>query len=47
MRSSWLFERFPDFDNFDDTFVENEEEWTSEIAHYIDGHIDEFAKIEQ
>lgn len=42
-----LFERFPDFDDFDDTFVENEEEWTSEIAHYIDGHIDEFAKIEQ
>ncbi len=42
-----LFERFPEFDDFDDTFVENEEEWTSEIAHYIDEHIDEFAKIEK
>jgi hypothetical protein len=40
-----LFEQFPDFDEYDDDFVENEEKWTSEIAHYIDNNIDSFAKI--
>ena len=40
-----LFERFPVFDDFDDTFVEHEEEWTAAIAQYIDGHIEEFAEI--
>ena len=33
------------FDDFDDTFVEHEEEWTAAIAQYIDGHIEEFAEI--
>ncbi len=41
-----LFERFPEFDDLDDAFVENEEEWTAAIAHYIDGHIDSFARID-
>ena len=40
-----LFEQFPDFDEYDDDFVENEEKWTSEIAHYVDDNIDTFAKI--
>ena len=40
-----LFERLPIFDDFDDTFVEHEEEWTAAIAQYIDGHIEEFAEI--
>lgn len=40
-----MFERFPEFDEYDDDFVENEEQWTDEIAHYIDSHIDSFAKI--
>ncbi|MBR1462429.1 MAG: DMP19 family protein [Prevotella sp.] len=40
-----LFERYPEFDEFDDEFVENEEEWMEEIAHYIDEHIDRFVKI--
>lgn len=40
-----LFERFSEFDEYDDDFVENEEQWTDEIAHYIDSHIDNFAKI--
>ena len=40
-----LFEQFPDFDEYDDDFVENEEKWTSEIAHYVDDNIDSFAKI--
>ncbi len=40
-----LYEKFPEFDNFDDTFVENEEEWTARVAYYIDEHIDNFAEI--
>ena len=42
-----LFEQFPEFDDFDDQFVENEEQWTEQIARYIDEHIDRFATIEQ
>ena len=41
-----LFEQFPEFDDLDDTFVEKEEEWTEQIARYIDEHIDRFATIE-
>lgn len=40
-----LYEKFPEFDDFDDDFIENEEQWTSMIAYYIDEHIDEFATI--
>ena len=40
-----LFEQFPDFDDLDDRFVENEEEWTEDIAHYIDDHLEKFATI--
>jgi hypothetical protein len=40
-----LFEQFPDFDDLDDLFVEHEEEWTEDIAHYIDDHLEKFAKI--
>ena len=40
-----LFEQFPDFEEYDDEFVENEVKWTSEIAHYVDNNIDSFAKI--
>ena len=41
-----LYEKFPEFDDFDDEFVENEEEWTSRVAFYIDEHIENFATIE-
>ena len=41
-----LYEKFPEFDDFDDEFVENEEEWTSKVAFYIDEHIENFATIE-
>ena len=41
-----LFEQFPEFDDFDDEFVEQEEAWTEQIARYIDEHIENFAKIE-
>ncbi|MBQ8989487.1 MAG: DMP19 family protein [Prevotella sp.] len=40
-----LFEQFPDFDNLDDQFVEHEEEWVEDIAHYVDDHIEQFAII--
>lgn len=40
-----LFEQFPDFDDLDDQFVEHEEEWTEDIAHYIDNHLDRLATI--
>lgn len=42
-----LFERFPEFDDFDDNFVENEEEWTAAVAHYVDEHLENFANIEK
>ena len=42
-----LFEQYSDFDNLDDDFVEHEEEWTAQIAEYIDQHIENFATIEQ
>lgn len=42
-----LFERFPEFDDYDDAFVEGEEQWTESIAHYIDENISKFASIEK
>ena len=42
-----LFEQYPAFDDLDDAFVENEEQWTADIAHYIDEHIERFAQIEK
>ena len=41
-----LFEQYPEFDDLDDEFVEEEEAWTAEIARYIDEHIERFGKIE-
>ena len=41
-----LFEQFPQFDDYDDWFVENEEELTEQVARYVDAHIENFATIE-
>jgi hypothetical protein len=41
-----LFEQHPQFDDYDDMFIENEERWTDEIAHYVDRNIEKFAVIE-
>lgn len=41
-----MFEHYPEFDDLDDQFIEQEEAWTSELAHYVDEHIDRFAIIE-
>jgi len=40
-----LFEQYPEFDDFDDEFVEQEEMWTEQIARYVDENIDKFATI--
>ena len=40
-----MFEKYPEFDDLDDKFVENEERWVAEIAAYIDEHINDFAQI--
>ena len=41
-----LFEQYPEFDDMDDEFVEQEEVWTEQIARYIDEHIERFGIIE-
>lgn len=40
-----LFERYPRFDDLDDTFVETEEEIQAGVARYIDEHIENFATL--
>lgn len=40
-----LFEQMPEFDDLDDAFVENEEEWTLMIAHYVDENLEQFAVV--
>ena len=40
-----MFERFSEFDDFDDDFVENEEQWTAQVAYYVDDHLDNFVTI--
>lgn len=42
-----LFEQMPDFDDLDDEFVASEEEWTAQVARYLDEHLDGFVSIEQ
>ena len=42
-----LFEKYPDFDELDDAFIEMEEEVTETIARYIDDHLEQFAIIEK
>ena len=42
-----LFEKFPEFDDLDDEFIEMEEEVTDTVARYIDEHLEAFAEIEK
>jgi len=39
-----LFEKYPEFDDLDDAFIEMEEEVTDIIAHYVDEHLELFVK---
>jgi len=40
-----LYERFPQFDDYDDWFIENEEDLVEHIAHYVDENIEKFADV--
>ena len=40
-----LFEQYPEFDDYDDWFVEHEEELVEQIARFVDDHIERFATI--
>jgi len=42
-----LFERFPEFDDLDDEFVENEEQYTAALAYYVDEHLSDFIEVKQ
>lgn len=42
-----MFEQYPEFDDLDDLFVENEETWTGMVACYVDEHIERFVTIEE
>ena len=42
-----LYEQMPEFDDFDDEFIVNEEHWTAQIAAYIDDHMENFAKVKE
>ena len=39
------FERFPEFDDLDDAFVEHEEDITAMVAVYVDKHMEDFVEI--
>jgi len=41
-----LFEQYPDFDDLDDRFVEEEETYMEQVARYIDEHLENFVIIE-
>ena len=40
-----LYEKMPEFDDFDDEFVTNEEQWSDTIARYVDEHLTDFVNI--
>jgi hypothetical protein len=41
-----LYERFPEFDDLDDEFMEHEEEYTTRVAQYLDEHLLDFIEID-
>ena len=40
-----LYEKLPYFEDLDDDFVSHEEEWSEDIAHYVDEHLTDFITI--
>lgn len=40
-----LFEQYPEFDDLDYEFVEEEEDITSAVAYYVDEHMTDFVEI--
>lgn len=41
-----MYEQYEAFDDLEDRFLEYEEEWTAQVAQYVDGHLEFFAEIE-
>lgn len=41
-----LFEQYPEFDDLDDAFVEQEENFTRLVARYVEEHPDSFPRHE-
>ena len=37
-----MYEQFPQFDDLEDWYIENEEEITQTIAYYVDEHLNQF-----
>ncbi len=42
-----LYEQCPEFDEFDDDFVDNETVYTNQLAYYVDEHISDFVTVEE
>lgn len=40
-----LYEKMPDFEDLDDEFVTNEEQWSQQVAYYVDEHLQDFIKV--
>lgn len=40
-----MYEQYENLNDLDDEYIEKEEEITNMIAHYVDEHIEDFAKI--
>ena len=40
-----LYEKLPYFEDLDDDFISHEEEWSEDIAHYVDEHLTDFITI--
>lgn len=40
-----LYEQYPAFEDLDDEFMEQEEQITTQIAHYVDEHLTDFIDI--
>ena len=41
-----LYEKIQVFDDFDDEFVTNEEEWSEQVARFVDENLLEFVQIQ-
>ena len=42
-----LFEAYPEFDDLDDAFIENEEDITAAIAYHVDENLTDFVTVTQ
>ncbi len=41
-----LYEQYPDFDELDDTFIDNVETYVEAVAAYVDEHLSDFVEVE-